>query len=352
MTSLRLFATLGTIALLGLFFYLLKGVLSPFIVAWILAFLLVPVVDRLDRYMPRWSATVLIFAGFALLLGALVFGLVPVLQDQINRFLHELPAFTRHIDTFLSELGRALHIRLPANTLTQDIQNSLATLGVRLVNAPTLVVDTAAHLAELLVFVAVVPIVTFYLLRDWHRFWHHLSAFMRAPAQRRIEWGFRISTRVLRRFVHGQLLVMLGIGAIYSTGFTATGISLGLVLGILAGVVSVVPFAALLLAGLPALTLALVQYHDLLHVLGILGTIAVAELVGNTVLAPALVGRFVNVHPAAVLLFIFVGGELYGVIGMILAVPLAAMAAAIWQVRIAHPAGLPASPPPPSETEV
>jgi len=313
-------------------------VLTPFIVAWILAFLLVPAVDRFSHYMPRWSATLLVFFVFALLGGGLIFGLVPVLQDQINRFLHELPALTQHIDGFLSELGRSLHIRFPTNALTQDIQDRLADLGTRLANAPMFVVNTATHLAELLVFIAVVPIVTFYLLRDWHRFSRHLTSFMHAPAQRRIEWAFRISTQVLRQFVHGQLLVMLDIGTIYSIGFTATGISLGTVLGILAGTVSVVPFASLLLAGLPALILALVQFHSPLPTLWILGTIAVAELVGNTVLAPVLVGRFVNVHPAAVLLFIFIGGALYGVIGMILAVPLATMVAAVWQVWIAYPA--------------
>ena len=338
MSSLRIFTALGAIFLLGVFFHLLKGVLTPFIVAWILAFLLVPAVDRFNRSMPRWPATLLVFLVFALLGGGLVFGLVPVLQDQINLFLDELPVLTQRIDSVLSELGRSLHIRFPAHALTQDIQGRLADLGTRLANAPMFVVNTATHLAELLVFIAVVPIVTFYLLRDWHRFSSRLTLFMRTSAQRRIEWAFRISTRVLRQFVHGQLLVMLGIGTIYSVGFTATGISLGTVLGILAGVVSVVPFASLLLAGLPALILALVQFHSPLHTLGILATIAVAELVGNTILAPVLVGRFVNVHPAAVLLFIFIGGTLYGAIGMILAVPLAAMVAAVWQVRIASPA--------------
>ncbi|MGA8260552.1 MAG: AI-2E family transporter, partial [Arenicellales bacterium] len=330
MTSTRTFAILGIVMILGFIFYLLEEVLIPFVVAWVLAYLLVPVVDLLSRRILREVSILIVFALLVLILGALAFGVVPLLRDEINSFLNQLPAYMEQINELTSGLLAHLHVQANPGELSGQIEGALLQIGSRLVAGPSAVVHTATQLVKVGVLIALVPVVAFYLLRDWHDLTTWIESFLKAPGRRSLERLLRTSDQVLRRFIHGELLVMAGIGVMYALGYAATGISLGLVLGVLAGLVSVVPFASFVLSGIPAVLIAVAQFHDVTHPLLIVGTIAVAELIGNTILVPMLVGRYVRVHPAAVLLLIFAGGALFGIMGMILALPLAAVIKAYW----------------------
>jgi predicted PurR-regulated permease PerM len=331
--SVRVFAVLGSVFIIGTVFYLLEGVLMPFVAAWVLAYLLVPLVDLLDRRMPRWLAIVISFLALIAVLGGLFYWLVPELRMQINAFIAQLPGYVEQLDRALGRLTSHLDLKMDISAMSRILENRLAQLGNHLLNAPSELMSTAAELIKTVAFISLVPLVAFFLLRDWHWLVQGLESFVRASRRSTVEEFMRMADEVLRHYIHGLLLVMLGIGVMYTVGFGLTGISLWLVLGIMAGVVCIIPLASFLLSGIPAIALAAIQFHDFLHPLMILATIAVAEGVGNGLLMPVLVGRFVRVHPAAVLLFIFAGGALFGVLGMLLALPLAAMAAA-WISRL------------------
>lgn len=342
MFNLRLFAALGSVFILGTIFYLLEAILVPFVIAWVFAYLLVPVVDRLSRHMFRWLAILASFLIVAGLLSGLFFGLVPLLQSQITVFLDKLPSYAAQLNRTLGGLTGHLHLNVNVSALSHGLQSRILQLGTHLLQAPSALMSTAAQLVKTIVFIALVPVVTFYLLRDWHRLVEGLESFVRASRRASIEQFVRTADEVLRHYIHGQLLVMIGVGAMYTLGYGITGISLGLVLGVLAGVVFVIPFASFVLAGIPGFLLAILQFHDIAHPLGIAVTISLAELIGNTVLMPVLVGRFVRVHPAAVLLFIFAGGAIFGIFGMVVALPMAAITTA-WTAKVVN--GAPAMPP-------
>ena len=341
MSSLRLFANLGTLFIIGLTFYLIEGVLVPFVLAWVLAYLLVPLVDRLQRHMPRLIAILLTFLLVFATLGGLLLGLIPALKGQISHFMTFLPAYGKHLGQTLSSLATHWHLPIAPGAIVNHLEQQARHLGTHLLEAPTALLNTATGMIRVTVLVALVPIISFYLLRDWHHLSAGIASFMSVPARTNLKAFLESSDPVLRRFIHGQLLVMLAIGCGYSLGFMLVGINLGLVLGVLAGLVSVVPFASFILGGLPALLLAMLQFHDFTHPLAILITIALTEFVGNTILTPMLVGRFVQVHPAVVLLSIFAGGALYGVLGMLLALPVAASVSAYWGKRATQSASSP-----------
>jgi predicted PurR-regulated permease PerM len=344
MFALRLFAVLGSLFILGTVFYLLGDILTPFVVAWVLAYLLVPVVDLLNRRIPRWLAILASLLMLAAALTGLMFGLVPALQSQISAFLAELPTYAQQLDRVAG--GLAAHFNLDVNigALSQNIQDRLVQLGTNLIQAPSQWMSTAAQLIKTIVFIALVPVVAFYLLRDWHQLVQGLASFVRTSRRESVEQFLRTADEVLRHYIHGLLLAMLGVGIMYTIGYAITGITLGLVLGMLAGLVFAIPFASFVLAGIPGIVLAIVQFHDIAHPFGILLTISASELIGNGVLMPVLVGRFVRVHPAAVLFFIFAGGALFGVLGMIMALPLAAIGTA-WAARLTGAAAEPLSAP-------
>ncbi len=348
MFTIRLFAALGSAFILGTVFYYLEEVLVPFVVAWVLAYLLVSVVDWLNRYMFRWLAILVSFLILAGVLSGLVFGLVPVLQSQISAFLDQLPGYAKQLNHALGGLTGHLHWNVNAAALSHGLQDRLVKIGTHLLEAPSELITTAAQLVKTIVFIALVPVVTFFLLRDWHRLVQGLESFVRASRRASVERFVRTADEVLRHYIHGQLLVMVGVGAMYTLGYGATGITLGIVLGVLAGLVFVIPFASFVLAGIPGFLLAILQFHDIAHPLGIALTISVSELIGNTVLMPVLVGRFVRVHPAAVLLFIFAGGALFGILGMVIALPLAAITTA-WVSSLVNAVPAPVEPTDPTE---
>ncbi len=335
MFSLRLFAVLGSVFILGTVFYLLEEVLVPFVAAWVLAYLLVPPVDLLNRYMPRWLAILASFLTLAALLSGLLFGLLPVLQAQISTFLAELPGYAQQLNRIAGGLTSHFHLKVDVGALSRSVEDRLVQLGTHLLQAPSELMSTAAQLIKTIIFIALVPVVSFFLLRDWHRLVQGLESFVRASRRASVEQFVRTADEVLRHYIHGQLLVMVSVGIMYTIGYEITGISLGVVLGMLAGLVFVIPFASFVLAGIPAILLAVVQFHDIIHPLMILLTIGISELIGNGVLTPVLVGRYVRVHPAAVLLFIFAGGVLFGVLGMVMALPLAAISSA-WISRLTN----------------
>lgn len=328
MTSLRVFAVLGSFFLAGLLFYLLEGVLTPFIIAWVASYLLVPVVDRLERHMTRWLAVLLVFIIFGALLGAIMRWIVPQVQHEVMLFMHQLPDTMHDIAKLVHTLANALHVPVASGKLASDLQSSLLNIGSHMMQGPSLFFSTAAQAIKVGIYVCLIPIVMFYLLRDWHGLNARIVSAVQGAFHIRLEAILETSNEVFRHFIHGQLLAMLGFGVLYSIGYLVSGISLGLVLGLMAGLLSAIPFAAFLLTGVPAMLLATVQFHGLSHLLMVMLTIMGAELVGNLVLIPVFVGRYVKVHAAAVLLLIFAGGALFGVMGMLMALPLAAIMAA------------------------
>ncbi len=328
MTSLRIFAVLGSVLILGFLFYLLEGVLTPFIIAWVASYLLVPVVDRLNRRMPRWGAVLLVFLLVGGVLAATMRWLVPQVQHEVTLFMAQLPDTMHDVARLVQRLADALHIRVASQKLAGDMQAYLLSIGSHMVHGPSVFVSTAAQAVKVTIYVGLVPIVMFYLMRDWHSLHRRVVSALQGAFRLRIEPILQTSNEVFRHFIHGQLLAMLGIGVLYTIGYSISGVSLGLVLGLLAGLLSAIPFAAFLLTGVPAMLLATVEFPGLSHLLVVILTIIGSEMVGNFVLIPVFVGRYVRVHAVAVLLLIFAGGALFGVMGMLMALPLAAVLAA------------------------
>ena len=172
-----------------------------------------------------------------------------------------------------------------------------------------------------------IPVVAFYLLRDWDR----LMACLRELLPRRIEPTVtalaRESDEVLGAFFRGQLLVMLGLGTIYTLGLWIVGLDLALLVGLIAGLVSFVPYLGFIIGILLAGVLALIQFHDMAHLLGVVGVFAVGQAMEGMLLTPLLVGERIGLHPVAVIFAVLAGGQLFGFFGVLLALPVAAVIA-------------------------
>jgi predicted PurR-regulated permease PerM len=170
-----------------------------------------------------------------------------------------------------------------------------------------------------------IPVVAFYLLRDWDRLVGKIDGMLPRSIQPTVAYLARESDKVLGAFVRGQLLVMLALGVFYGAGLTLIGLSVGPLIGMVAGLLSFVPYLGFIVGFVAAIIAALVQYGDWTHVLLVCGVFVVGQLLEGYVLVPRLVGEKIGLHPVAVIFAVLAGGSLFGFLGVLLALPAASV---------------------------
>jgi predicted PurR-regulated permease PerM len=328
----------GTV-LCGWLLYLLAPVLTPFLVAALLAYLGDPLVDRLQRLrLSRTLAVLIVFAVMLLAgLGAL-FVLVPLLQQQVLRLVEWLPQLLHWLQTvLLPKVNAALGVELDAvdmeairNTLRDNWRDIGSVLGLVLGK----VGSSGQALAAWFAFVLLVPVVTFYLLRDWDEIVEGARGLLPRRLEPTVTGLVRECDRVLAEFLRGQLLVMFALGVIYSVGLWIAGVEFALLIGMAAGLVSFVPYLGSILGVLLAGTVAFIQYHDALHLIYVAIVFGAGQAIEGMILSPLLVGERIGLHPVAVIFAVLAGGQLFGFFGILIALPAAAMITVL--LRFAH----------------
>jgi len=319
--------------------YLLAPVLTPFLAAALLAYLGDPLIDRLEaRKLSRSWAVTLVFGGLILGLLLLLLLLIPLSAHQFKGLMHKLPAYldwfqtsvlpwmsgTLGVDPALFELSQ-LHDKLLA--YAREIGDLAGGLLESLRASSTVVFVWIANLV-------LVPVVTFYLLRDWDL----LVARVRELLPRRVEPTVsklaRESDEVIGAFLRGQFIAMAVLGVIYSVGLAIIGLDFFLLIGMLAGLVSFVPYLGLIVGILAASIAALLQFHSFLSLIPVLIVFGVGQFINDFFLTPALVGDRIGLHPVAVMFAVLAGGHLFGFLGILLALPVAAVIVVL--LRHAH----------------
>jgi predicted PurR-regulated permease PerM len=316
--------------LLGALIYLLAPVLTPFAVAALLAYLGDPLVDRLERRrLSRTLAVTLVFALMTLALVVAVLLLIPMLERQILRFIEQLPRYIAWLqDTMLPWLEQQFGVDIerfePANLVAMLRQHWAQAGGIA---AAVLGGVSKSGMAIMLWItnLVLIPVVTFYLLRDWDVMVERIRTLLPRSVEPTISRLARQSDEVLGGFLRGQLSVMLALGAIYTIGLSLVGIDLALLIGMLAGFVSFIPYLGAIVGIGAGIIAALVQYGDLWHVALVVGVFAIGQTIESFALTPWLVGDRIGLHPVAVIFAILAGGQLFGFLGVLLALPVAAV---------------------------
>ncbi len=329
MTDSQKWLILAGTFLTGWLLYKLSPVITPFLTAALLAYLCDPLVNRLSLRMPRTAAVIVVFSAMLIAFFVMLLILVPLLQEQIITLIQRLPAFISWAqDSLLPSLGSSLGVDISSINLDvirdtlmenwRNIGNIAGTIFSRISDSGQIIMAWGA-------FLVLVPVVTFYLLRDWDL----LLDSLRAMLPRRYA-GTMITLvvecdRVLSEFLRGQLLVMLALSVIYSTGLWLAGIEFALLTGIAAGMISFVPYLGSIMGILIAGTIAFMQYQDVMHLLYVLVVFGTGQALEGMLLSPLLVGDRIGLHPVAVIFAVMAGGQLFGFVGVLLALPVAAV---------------------------
>ena len=310
--------------------WLLAPVLMPFAVAAMLAYLGDPLVDRLERLgMSRaWAATV-VFLVLILALGGVLLLLIPLISRQIENLVQNLPRYAQWAQqTAWPWLQGKLHLdprMFDSDRLLAAIKAHLGSIGGVVSTVLGKVSRSGLGIVMWMTNLVLIPVVAFYLLRDWDRLVAKIDGMLPRSIQPTIAHLARESDKVLGAFVRGQLLVMLALGVFYGAGLTLVGLSVGPLIGMVAGLLSFVPYLGFIVGFVAAIIAALVQYGDWTHVLLVCGVFVVGQLLEGYVLVPRLVGGKIGLHPVAVIFAVLAGGYLFGFLGVLLALPAASV---------------------------
>lgn len=308
-----------------LLLWLLGDVLLPFILGTAIAYFLDPIADRLQRWgLSRVTATTVIALGALLICVALVLAIIPTLFNQLTALVESAPEITKRLQGFLME--RFPDLADSTSTMRQTLAGIGETIKARGGELANGVITTAFGAVSIVVFLLIVPVVTFYMLLDWDKMVARADALLprqHAPTLRQI---FREIDETLAGFIRGQFTVCLALGAFYSVALMLAGLQFGLVVGAIAGAITFIPYVGALVGGVLAIGLALFQFWgEWLHIGVIVAIFAVGQFLEGNVLTPKLVGQSVGLHPVWLLLALAAFGSLFGFVGMLVAVPLAAV---------------------------
>jgi predicted PurR-regulated permease PerM len=328
------------ITVVAILVWLLAPILTPFVIAAMLGWLGDPTVDRLQRRgWSRQTAVVLVFSAMAFVLLVTLLLLLPLIERQIITLVESLPKYRDwFIGTVLPWVQRHTGLDLLAwldpDRIFQLVREHWERAGGI---AATVLGYLSASGFALIAWVAnivLVPFLTFYFLRDWDVLKERVAVLVPRDHIDTVTRLAKESDQVLGAFLRGQFSVMLVLGVLYAIGLWAVGLDLGLLIGFIAGLVSFVPYLGPATGMVLGVIAALVQYGDWLHVGLVLGVFGIGQVIESYFLTPRLVGDKIGLHPVAVIFAIMAGGQLFGFLGVLLALPIAAVANVL--LRYAH----------------
>lgn len=313
---------LGGILAVGALAYHFRGVLVPFILAWILAYVLLPLVEWLEaRGMSRTAAIILLYlVGAGVVMVATLY-LLPGFVQEAERLTDILPSYTRLGQHMLRAAQEDVdRFGLPASVRLAMLE-TIGEWEDRLVYWAGTAVERAVALASFLIRLAIAPVLAFYLLRDWRymgrRFWSWIPPGNREAAQR---LAGRLD-HVLSGFIRGQLLVAAVVGVMVGITAQLLGLKFSFLLGLIAGLAEIIPYFGPFIGAVPALLVAGLDSARSM-VLMLVALVLIQQL-ESTILSPVIIGKRVGLHPLAVILALLAGGRLAGITGLLLAVPTA-----------------------------
>jgi predicted PurR-regulated permease PerM len=331
--------------------YFLSPILSPFLIAAIIAYICNPLVDQISNWqLPLWKdkrfrfnrtlASTIVMVLLFLIVSALLFIIVPLFQREIVKVIAQSPHYIAKIRStiepwVIAHFGIALNIDVAQlqTMLSANWQSASSVMG-------EMMLSIGSHSAVIIVWLVnllLIPLVLFYMLRDWHIMIHQISSLI--PQKFYLTSALIASQidAVLAEFLRGQLIVMIVMSAFYVIGLWMAGLELALPIGMLSGLLGFVPYLGIGIGMVLAVFSGLLEFNSLSELIPVLLVFGLGQIIESYYLTPSLVGNRIGLHPVVVIFALLAGGQLFGFTGVLLALPAsAAIAVALRHVRASY----------------
>ncbi|MEE9222042.1 MAG: AI-2E family transporter [Nitrosomonadaceae bacterium] len=320
---------LALVSIVGVLIYLLSPILAPFFLAGIIAYIFNPLVTRITIWkISRSLGTILVMTLLLSLFTALILIIAPLFEREASRLIEKAPAYLETVRDGLApwletQLGISLQldITLLKQTLTQNWQ-SAGGIVAKLVPSFT---SGGVAIMEFLLNLVLVPVVLFYLLRDWTQLVRFVDEIIPRHWYEQVNVLAREIDRVLAEFLRGQLSVMLLMSIYYVMGLWLVGLEFALPIGVIAGILVFVPYLGMVIGLILATLVALIQFQGWSGLIPVWIVLGVGQLLENMVVTPWLVGNRIGLHPVVVIFALLAFGQLFGFVGLLLALPASAV---------------------------
>lgn len=313
-----------------LLLWLLSGILLPFVAGLILAYLFRPLADRLERLgMNRLVAALLIVGVVILVFVLIVLSVAPALASQLWSFIGKIPEYVARIQSLLADPQSPWLKRIAGVTETIRSEENLGDIvkqGTGYLTAFLLSLWSGGRaLISLFSLLVVMPVVTFYLIADWPRVVRTVDGWVPLHHRETVRGLAAQIDRAISGFLRGQSLVCLLLGTFYAIGLSLVGLNFGLLIGLVAGLITFVPYVGTLTGLVLGIGVAVAQFWpEWTPILMVAGVFAVGQFIEGNILSPKLVGESVGLHPVWLIFALLAFGYLFGFVGLLIAVPLAA----------------------------
>ncbi len=323
---------------IGWVVYLLAPILTPFVAAFLIAYIGDPFIDFFERLrLSRTLSVVVFFIFLFVVISLLVVLVAPLVHTQASALFERLPDYVRWVESRVlphvidwtgiefkeGEIGMAPFIAEYGSSAANWVGEAAAR-----------VTRSGAQLVGLIINLFLIPVLSFYLLRDWDRMIAAIGELLPTRSKAKVIAVAREADLALGGFLRGQVLVMLALAFIYSLGLWAVGIDFALAIGVVSGIVSFVPYLGLIIGLVLAGLAAVAQAQSIVALAGVVVVFVVAQLIEGMLLTPRLVGDRIGLHPVLVIFAVMAGGQLFGFFGVLLALPAAAIVSVL--VRFAY----------------
>jgi len=321
------------------FLYFFNAILAPFVVGFVVAYLVNPIVTKMAKYnVPRWLSAIVILVMFLFvaLLG-MVFA-IPVLIREMLDLAKLMPILFVHGQDWVAHQFPMIDIPQNMSDLKDvdpkqfsDVFQPFLAFGKNMISN---IFASGMAVLSVVSFMALMPIVAFYLLIDWSRLSHKVDDLVPTQNQSKIRHILTEINNSLSGFIRGQLMVCFILGMFYAIALSFMGLNYGFFVGMAAGVLSVIPYIGSIFGLVASVGLALYQFGGWEYPLIALGIFVLGQLVEGNYLTPKLVGESVGLHPLWVIFALMAGGMMLGILGMVIAVPVAAIIAVLIRFAI------------------
>jgi predicted PurR-regulated permease PerM len=308
----------------------LRGILLPFVAGFALAYLLDPLADKMQRIgIGRLGASLLILVLFVLIFIITLVILIPFAAQQVGAFVERLPSYVARLQQLAVEQGGPLIERLGGTTALPEMQTSVGNLisqGIAWLGAFLQSLWSGGQaLLSIFSLLVVTPVVAFYMLVDWDRMVKTVDSWLPMRQRENIRSIAHDIDQAIAGFVRGQAMVCIILGTFYAVGLSVIGLNFGALIGMTSGILSFIPYVGSLTGLILSMGVAIVQFWpDWTMILATLGIFVFGQFVEGNILSPKLVGDSVGLHPVWLMFALLAFGALFGFVGLLLAVPLAA----------------------------
>jgi predicted PurR-regulated permease PerM len=331
-TLIRFAAGLAFLIAVTWLMLILESITTMVLVAFFLAYILNPLVERLDKMgLGRpVAAMIILLLGISSFVGLLMV-VIPAILEELASFAHMLPAYLTKLGDLSLRLAETLNIQFPQDSneittfLIQQGRELIPKTAQTVTQVMSSVFKSTLHLVAALLQTILVPVIAYYLMVSFTDIKKGFTELIPPYLRIQVLEKFAEIDQILAGFVRGQLTIAVILACLYTLGFLLIRIDLAVVLGVVSGILFIVPYVGTLFGLVFGSLMALAKYGDAVHVAYVIGWIAFVQTIEGYLLTPRIVGHAVGLHPVIYILALLIGAHLFGFVGMLVAIPVAAV---------------------------